>query len=559
MRSGRIARSLTSLAVLGGLITAAVLVLIAAGQAQGEPQEGFLTDIKPYLKGVPGSGYETQPLLSAGDLVPMTGNTDEDYQMVGIPDGLGATLEGNRTEPGRGDDERGRDDGITRLFMNHELTQTTQSHPLVDTPVHQRGAFVSEYLMAQDGSILSGRRAFDTVYQDDTLVGPAADTTNTTRAFSRFCSGFLGDSRVGFDRPIYLTGEETSRSTGASSTESFSQNGSQTVAIFTDDDGKREAHALSDFGYFAKENTVVAPNTGMRTVAFSLEDGPTTPDSQLYMYVGKKKTGTVLERNGLVGGTLYVFASDDPAKNSEATFKNGTVQGHWVALPKAHDEIEQETLADAAGAFGFVRIEDGGFGRSNKLFNFNTTGESADPTINRLGRNYRLSFDPNQAPAKQEPSLSVVYNGDQVDAAGQDTAFSPDNLTVAGRMEAIQEDGTSASRPEMEERNRDGSVWLVDRTFTSDSPEEFPPRERVAELVGRSEGGRDGIRTGAGIWESSGIIDASESFGKGTYLLDVQAHPPTNPPCPGGTTWGPQCKTETVEDGQLLFLRRAGG
>ena len=566
--SGRIARSLTSLVVLGGLITAAVLVLIAAsgGQVQGEPagQEGFLTDIKPYLKGVPGSGYETQPLLSAGDLVPETGSPDGHYQMVGIPDGLGATQEGDRTEPGRGDDERGRDDGITRLFMNHEIPQETQSHPLVDTPVSQRGAFVSEYLMAQDGSILSGRRAFDTVYQDDTFVGAAADTTNATRAFSRFCSGFLGDSRVGFDRPIYLTGEESSRIAGATSTESFDPNGSQSVAIFTDDDGEREAHALSDLGFFAKENTVVAPHTGKRTVAFSLEDGPTTPDSQLYMYVGEKqKTGTVLERNGLVGGTLYVFASDDSAQNSEATVKNGTVQGHWVALQKAQNEIEQEALADAAGAFGFVRIEDGGFGRSNKGFYFNTTGESADPTINHLGRNYRLRFAPNQDPAKQNPTLSVVYNGDQVDAAGQDIAFSPDNLDVVGRLEAIQEDGTNVSRPEMEQRNRDGSVWLVDGSFTSDSIGEFPPRERVAELVGRSEGGRseggrDGVRTGAGIWESSGIIDASEFFGKGTYLLDVQAHSPTNPPCPGGETFGPQCKNETVEDGQLLFLRPAG-
>lgn len=544
--SRRIARSLTSLAVLGGLATAAMLVLIAASgtQAQGESQEGFLTEIKPYLKGVRGSGYQTKPLLSAGDVVPETENPGGRYQMVGIPDGLGATQDTN-----------------TRLFMNHELTQQDLSHPLVDTQVYQRGAFVSEYLMAQDGSILSGRRAFDKVYQDDTFVGPAADTSNSTRAFSRFCSGFLADSRVGFDRPIYLTGEETSRSSGATSTDSFNPNGPQSVAIFTNDDGEREAHALSDLGFFPKENTVVAPNTGELTVAISTEDGPRTPDSQLYMYVGvKQTTGTVLQRNGLVGGTLYVFASDDPSKNSEATFKNGTVEGHWVALPKAQNDVEQDQLADAAGAFGFVRIEDGAFGGSNETFDFVTTGESTDPAINRLGRNYRLSlsFSPDQNPAEQNASLSVVYNADQVDEAGQDMAFSPDNVTAAGSREAIQEDGKSASRPEMEERNRDGSVWLVNSSFTSDAAGKFPPRERVAELVGRSKGGRDGIRTGAGIWESSGIIDASQSFGKGTYLLDVQAHPPTNPPCPGGETWGPECKNETVEDGQLLFLRQAG-
>ena len=524
---------------------AAVLMLGVAGAGGAQEQAGFKTAIKPYLKGL--AGYETEPLLSAGDLVPETGVDGQKYQMVGIPDGLGVTRDGQGS--------------ITRLFMNHELAQSIQSHPFVNTPVYQRGAFVSEYSMAEDGSILSGRRAFDTVYQDDTFVGPAADTTNTTRAFSRFCSGSMADSRVGFDRPIYMTGEETSRATGATSTDSFSPNGSQTVAIFRNDNGELEAHALSDFGYFAKENTLIAPNTGRKTIAFSTEDGPQTPDSQLYMYVGtKQSTGTVLERNGLVGGKLYVFASNDPARNSEATFDNGSLAGHWVEIPKGEREndVENQAAADAAGAFGFVRIEDGAFGRQNDEFRFVTTGESADPTVNRLGVNYKLWFEPKMAPEDQTPVLSVIYNADQLDAAGQDIAFSPDNMDVRGRQEIIQEDGTSASRPEMESRNRDGSVWLVNSSGISSAPGDFPARKRAAELVGRSEGGRDGIRTTAGIWESSGVVDATRFFGDGAFLLDVQAHSPTNPPCPGGATWGPQCKLETVEDGQLLFLRPAG-
>ena len=532
---------------------AATLMVISTGVGQAQQEEqGFKTAIKPYLKGV--AGWETEPLLSAGDKVPETGVPGSEYQMVGIPDGLGATQD-DATR--RADDN---ENGVTRLYMNHELPQAVVSHPRVSTPVYQRGAFVSEYRMAEDGSILSGQRAFDFVFQDDTLVGPAADSTNTTRAFSRFCSGFMADRRVGFDRPIYLTGEETSRSTGASSTDSFNPNGSQTVAIFENDNGRREAHALSDFGFFAKENTLVAPNTGMKTVAFSTEDGPQTPDSQLYMYVGtKQKTGTVLERNGLVGGKLYVFASDDPARNSEANFENGSLAGHWVEIPREEreNEVEQEAAADAAGAFGFVRIEDGAFGRQKNEFRFVTTGDSNPPTINRLGMNYKLEFKPDQAPEKQTPVLSVIYNADQVDAANEDIAFSPDNMDVVGRQQIIQEDGTGSSRPEIASRGRDGSVWQVDGAHVSDAPGDFPARERIAELVGSTEGGRDGVIVGPGVWESSGVIDVSEFFGNGMYLLDVQAHPPTNPPCPGGTTWGPQCRNETVEDGQLLFLRPA--
>jgi hypothetical protein len=509
----------------GAFVAAAVALGVSSGATADKPDDGFKTSTKPYLEGVPGSGFDTEPLLTAGDLVPVTGSPGESYQMVGIPDGLGAT--------------RARH-GITRLFMNHELLQSVESHPYADRPVHNRGAFVSEYRLARDGSVLSGRVAYDSVYQDDAFVGPTPDTSNATRAFSRFCSGFMAGRRTGFDRPIYLTGEETA------GPNTFSPNGPQSVAVYN-----RQIHALRDFGYFQRENTVVAPGTGRRTVAFALEDGPQTPDSQLYMYVGEKKNkGTVLERNGLVGGDLWVFVSDDPSRNSEATFENGTLDGHWVKLPDAANDADQEAKADAAGAFGFVRIEDGAFGRSKKEFHFVTTGDSIDPAINRLGANYRLRFDPNKDPEDQQPQLAVIFNSDQIDAAGQDGPFSPDNMDTIGSLEAIQEDGTVSSRPDMGERGRDGSVWLVDGTFTSNSPLEFPPRERIAELTGKTGGKVDPTPRYPGIWESSGIIDARRYIsGKGpVFILDVQAHssaPPNGP-------------TETVEDGQLLLLRGHG-
>jgi Bacterial protein of unknown function (DUF839) len=502
----------------------ALAAFVAAGASVAtakKPSCGFKTDKKPYLVGVPGTGFTTEPLLTVGETVPVTGSPGERYQMVGIPDGLGAV--------------RGRP-GVTRVFMNHELNQSTESRPYADRAAFQRGAFISEYRLARDGSVLSGQRAFDTVYQDDTLVGPAAETTNSTPAFSRFCSGFMAGRKTGFDRPIYLTGEETA--SGAT----FNPAGGQTVAVFD-----REIHALKDFGYFARENTVVAPGTGKRTVAFALEDGPQTPDSQLYMYVGKKqKNGTVLQRNGLVGGDLWVFASDDPANNSEATFNNGTLDGHWVKLADATNAADQEAKADAAGAFAFVRIEDGAFGQSKKRFNFVTTGESADQTINRLGANYRLRFDPNKDPEDQNPKLSVVYNADQIDAANQDGPFSPDNLDTLHSLQAIQEDGTTPSRLEMGARNRDGSIWLVDGSFTSDTPTSFPPRTRIAELTGSTGGQLDPTPRYPGIWESSGIIDAKRFFTgrRLVFLLDVQAHESV-PPRPA----------ETVEDGQLLLLR----
>ena len=68
-----------------------------------------ISNTKPYTVGI-AEGYETKRLISVGDTVPETSNPAKQYQMVGIPDGLGA-----HSNP----------DGTTTIFMNHELTSAT--------------------------------------------------------------------------------------------------------------------------------------------------------------------------------------------------------------------------------------------------------------------------------------------------------------------------------------------------------------------------------------------------------------------------------------------------
>jgi hypothetical protein len=501
-----------------------VALTLAATVAVAAIADAFTTNVKPYAVGL--NGWETHAILSAGDTVDETGNGSADYQMVGIPDGLGVLRRGK---------------GV-RVFMNHEMTNTIQSEPRVGRPL-QRGAFVSEWLLNKRGEVISGRRAFDTVYQDNTLVGDAADTSNTTPAFGRFCSAFLAGRGVGFDRPIFFANEEAGPETGLP-TPSFDTKGSQSVAIFN-----QQAHALSKLGHFPRENTLVMRGTGNRTVILSTEDGPRTPDSQLYMYLGRKhrESSNPLRRNGLDNGKLYVFASDDPQNNNENQLDEGeTVHGTWKEIENAdqRSDVQTEADADAVGAFGFVRIEDGEFRPNHKReFWFDTTGEQQTgseqgPNTNQLGRLYRLRFD------KRDPlagaRLTQAYSADDL-TAQEDGPLSPDNVTVTKRSIVINEDGTSASRPEMEARDRDGSIWVVPLATAGD-PATFT---RVGELIGRSEGGRDGETTGAGIWETSGIVGSRHAFGGGTFLFDVQAHPPTDAP-----------PTNTVEDGQLLMLRR---
>jgi Bacterial protein of unknown function (DUF839) len=504
-------------------ITAAIVAAAAlAGSALAT------TAIKPYVEPV-GGEYTITPLFSADDKVPLLGGAPgQQYRMVGIPDGLGAHPNG---------------DGTSTLFMNHELNNTTQSEPIVGGPKN-RGAFVSQWILDADGDPIAGRRAYDRVFNEDTFVGPAPDVTNTTRGFARFCSGFLAGPANGFDRWIYLTNEE--EQTAANT---FDGMGGVSVAIF---DG--ELHSLPDLGRYSKENTVVQPRRGARAVIFSTEDGPATLDNQLYMYVGKKDRSahaSVLERNGLVDGTLYVFRSVDPARNSERTFRTGSVTGEWVPIPNAGalTDVQLEAASDAANAMTFVRPEDGAFNPNNpNEFFFDTTGSSSGDAegVNELGRLYSLRLHPGN-PLKPA-TLTIVYNADLVVAGGGDTALSPDNLDTSDRYLMINEDGTTESRAVMAAKGRDGSIWRFDlvKGPTGAVGVDGSTPTRVAEL---NPPGRDGIAVGPGVWETSGIIDASALFGADTWLSDVQAHPPTTPP--GGPT-------VTVEDGQLFVMKRAG-
>ncbi|MEX2236760.1 MAG: alkaline phosphatase PhoX [Dehalococcoidia bacterium] len=481
--------------------------------------------------------YDVVPLLSVGDSVPHTEKPGAQYQMVGIPDGLGAAP---ISEFGRGrgeddDDDRdnghGNDDGVY-VFMNHEFTSSVTSQPeLGPGAVPYRGSFVSRWELDEDGNVLEGDRAYDTVFNENVLVGPA--DAAATRPFSRFCSGFLSVDE-GLDRPIYFTNEEESNIAAT-----FDGKGGVSVAIFDD-----ELHTLPKLGHFAKENTVVQPDTGRRTVIITLEDGPQTPNSQLYMYVGTKDRGqnaSVLRRNGLDNGTLYFFA----ATGDETTFQAGTISGTWEPVPNAENltDAQIEAYVQANGSFDFIRLEDGAFNENdNDLFHFVTTG---DGTGNRLGRLYTLKL--NSSNPTGSAQLHVEYNGDQVDAAGLDAAFAPDNIDVSGDYLMINEDGTGNSRPEYDPgtpaRSRDASIWRIPLRKGGDWKErvKVDDRVRVAEL---DDPGRDGVEVGPGIWETSGIIDTSDLFGDDTWLFDVQAHNPTSPPD----------RATQVEDGQLLLM-----
>jgi uncharacterized protein DUF839 len=508
-------------------LAATVFVIVVAATVAG----AAIQDIKRYTVPVPGSGYETKRLLSVGDTVPLTGDPTREYQMVGIPDGTGA-----HRNPG----------GTRTIFMNHELPvapTVATSRPIIGDPLN-RGAIVSKLIVDRRGNVLSGDRAYDAVYdesQPNPVAQPAPDMGNSTRPFSRFCSATLVGRPEGFDRWIYLPNEEE-----GTEANSFDQKGGVAVAVFDN-----ELHTLPKLGRFAWENTVPQPNHGSRTLVMGLEDGPFQVDpavenSQVYMYVGTKERGpgvSVLNRNGLDNGLLYVLAAVNPAQRLEPSFgdESGSIPVKWVLVPNADSttETQLEAASDAAGAINFARPEDGAFNKRNKnQFFFVTTGGLAGG--NELGRVYSLNIDRKDPTA--QGTLRVVYEADEVIAAGGDTAISPDNIDTSDDYLMINEDGTVESRQVMAAKGRDGSIWRFKITHGSVGVD-ADSAKRIAEL---DPPGRDGVAVGPGVWETSGITDTSHLFGEGSWIFDVQAHPPTT--APGDNTW---------EDGQLLLLTRA--
>jgi Bacterial protein of unknown function (DUF839) len=323
-----------------------------------------------------GSEYTVTPLFSVNDQVQWSKGNGQ-YRMVGIPDGLGAHPNG---------------DGTATVYMNSEFPFNVQSEPLVSGPKN-RGAIVSKWILDADGNVVEGARAYDWIYNENELVGPAPTTANSTRALSRFCSGALAGPPQGLDRWIYFTNEED-----GTPANTFDTKGGLAVAIVDNN-----LYTLPKMGRFAWENTLIQPNQGTSLVAIGMEDSPTSFDpavenSQLYMYVGKKDRSAgagVLRRNGLDNGELYVLVPANPAKSSEATFTTGAIEVEWALIPDAEDlnETQLDAASDAVGAFRFARPEDGAFNKKNRAnFLFVTTGGAAG--VNELGRLYSLDLHP---------------------------------------------------------------------------------------------------------------------------------------------------------------------
>ncbi|MFL5759125.1 MAG: alkaline phosphatase PhoX [Thermomicrobiales bacterium] len=431
---------------------------------------GQLTATRPYLIATDPSTLSISPILTAGETI-------GDYQMAGVPDGLGAFKDGSDVV----------------LFVNHELT-TVEDANISDARVSRL------VLDGTTGAVKSGEYIYD-----------------GTEGFERLCSAYMAGPWDGFDKPTFLTGEET---TG-------SPKGGLSVAI---DGATGKPTELPWLGHIDHENQVAIPGFTGKTVIVTTDDN--SDGSEVYLYVADSPADVLAGK-----GQLYVFKADNAAGTADIA-KGTELTGTFEPIGQA-DNTDGDALqaaADAAKAFKFVRTEDVTYDRTNTTtIYFTDTGDDQDPNLaadgtpfTKNGRLYTMTLDP--ADPTKVSGFKVLLDGDK-----GDDILNPDNVDANKTTIMLQEDRNGYNRDEnFDDTGRilaydiaSGTVTPIAKVDQSDGSGALDPGDE------------------AGSWESSGIINVEDIYGPGAWLVDVQAHEIKVPQFGGED-----------EGGQLLLIRQ---
>ena len=457
-----------------------------------------------------------------------------------------------------------------RLLVNHELKSTYgypyEAHNYAGESFQMTGARISYFDIDKATlEVVDAGLAYHTVHAVDGSIAVDTGFLTSEGGFGQFCSGTLHEggefgAGMGIDDTIYFTGGE------------FKMGGLWALSTETG-----HIWHVPDMGREAWENISQVCTGTTRTVAFILSDDTSPYDvdgdgdeeaAPLYLYVGtKNQYGDFLERNGLRGGSLYVWVADDPSVSSPGQLSGAgaVARGHWVELDNRpvgapsepgfdkYGYPTQQTLwmrAAEAGAFEFSRPEDvstnPGDCREAVLA---STGTAQLNGTDQAGTVYTIRTDFDTMGA----TLEIIYDGD---ADPDQTLRSPDNLDWADDgLIYIQEDragsdlfGAGAANP------HEASIVILDpRTGQITRIAELDRSVVLDYSLDSPDSAVDVDAGNVGSWETSGILDAGSLFGRpGLLVLDVQAHG-----IDGQEQYNPESRItddDLVEGGQLLFL-----
>jgi hypothetical protein len=568
------------------------LFIAASGTAAapaGDTDAGFKTTRPSMLTPVM-EGVTITPLLTVGDVLP------SGYRFESIPDGISLRTRGN---------------GRVDVFVNHETSKVPFPYNSA-SPTAANGendfdnAQVSRLVLKQrNAGVLNG-----------SFVIPSS------LGYQRFCSNYLATAREGFDRKILFTNEESpdyvyrQEDSWPPLVGSPEEEEAGLVVALEVATGKQRP--IYGMGRHNHENSVPIPGY-RKPVVLSGDDtftsGPLTgvfpagavpAQSQLYSYIAGS-TNALLDDEG----DLWAFVSDTPGvKNYYDVLPNsGTVvEGHFIKVPKdiatgknpdgselkAADkgyplpptngswQLDLRSAApvgidgpqwvleywsDINNVFQFVRIEDIAYDKRSGMENVvyvvdsgrgRTAAQSLDTPNFRStnGRIWKMVLDPDDPTVVT--SLTVHVEGDDNPVKTPDEIHQPDNLesTRAGLI-VTEDPGSSQQYPfgSTDPTATTARLWYVPFSGTP---------QIVLKVDQSADGGPtdvDGRAPGnLGAWETSGIVDASEVFGRGAFLIDVQAHTLWVERAPGEDNNGDGQPDFTYkrEGGQLALIRIPG-
>jgi hypothetical protein len=438
----------------------------------------------------------------------------------------------------------------------------------------------------------------------------------------RLCSNYVarGDND-GFSRPVFFTNEEgidwVFESGNSWTDTTFIENAAgarQIGAVVAYDVNNETSTTVWGMGRLNHENDVALRGFGKPVVLSGDDPFVSNPaQSQIYQYIADSADDLLSD-----DGTLYAFVSDDPDVNDYYDFAAGStsfVSGHFMAVPKViavgknpdgSDMISSEVPASEGGpypappsdgtwqrgpgvtagidgpqwilehwgdlnnVFQFVRIEDVAWdkrpGMSNVVYLADSgrgaTSAGGNAFTSSNGRIWKMVLDPDDP--THVTSLSILIDGDDNPVKTVGEIHQPDNLeTTASGLYVLEDPGSSQQFDAAQQvsdaarattarvwqyRFADGATNVVAKV--DQSADEGPTDEDAATTAGRW-----------GEWESTGIVDVSDWFGPGKFLINVQAHTlfvdvaegPDNL-APAGADW-----TDKREGGQLLLLTIPGG
>lgn len=454
---------------------------------------GPTSSATPYLVPMNNATWQTTALLTVGDAVPVTGGAGT-YQMVGIPDGLGAY---------------DNNDGTITLLMNHELGNTqggTRAHGAI-------GAFVSEWIINKNTlSVVSGKDLITTIYGWDStnqVVGSALGAT----AITRLCSADLppvsafynAASGLGTQNRIFMSGEE-----GGTFGWAFGH-----VATGPD---KGKSYILGKFNLSTNgsgitavggwENIVASPFAQNKTVVVGLNDGGTgVMNNTVNVYVGNKtNTGTDVDKAGLTNGQLYfIDVTGQPAEITNATTSATSITS---GMPF--------TLSTTSGTV-FSRPEDGAWDTTNvNRFYFVTTDRLDQATLGlgtQIGRTrlWRLDFTDITNPTAGGTIQLLAEGGVGNDA----TMWDNMGITPDGKLLLQEDPGGTA---------HGAKVWWFDPATSSLTKVLKHDANRFGDSTRPATAPFNSDEESSGMIDVTGLLGGNVATGDRMFLAVVQAH-----------------------------------